>query len=99
MKRYMVVEAAIVLVIENLEVNHISCDTESIRNRVYSWYSNSDVTDPEILAACALEGKDWFPGATYQQMLNAKEQWFLQNPYEEFSIWEIEAAQHDMMWR
>ena len=51
-----------------------------------------------MLAACALMGKDWYPGATYQDMLDAKEQWFPQNPYDEISIWEIEAAQHDAMW-
>lgn len=98
MKRYEAVEAAVALVIENLEANHITCNTESIRNRVYNWYSHSDVTDPEMLAACALMGKDWYPGATYQYMLDAKEWWFPQNPYDEISIWEIEAAQYDAMW-
>lgn len=96
---YATVEAAVNLVIENLEVNHIASDTESIRNRVLSWYNHSDVTDPEILAACALMGKDWFPEATYQDMLDAKHWWFPQNPYEEISIWEIEAAQYDAIWR
>ena len=98
MKRYETAEKAIALVIENLEVNHIACDTKCIRNRVYGWYNHSDVTDPEMLAACALAGKDWHPGATYQEMLDEKEWWFPQNPYDGISIWEIEEAQHDMIW-
>ena len=99
MKKYTTVEAAVNLVIQNLEANHIASDSESIRNRVYSWYSHSDVTDPEMLAACALEGKNWFPGATYQYMVEAKQQWFPENLYDNFSIWEIEASQHDREWR
>lgn len=98
MKRYATVEAAVVLVVDYYEANHITCNTDFIRNRVYSWYSHSDVTDPEMLAACALMEKDWYPGATYQDMLNAKEWWFPQSPYDEISIGEIEAAQHDAMW-
>ena len=103
MKRYATVEAAVVLVVKNLEANHIACNTENtecIRNRVYSWYSHSDVTDPEMLAACALLGTDWFPEATYKMMVDAKNYWFPKNPYDEISIWEIEAAQHDtIQWK
>lgn len=76
MKNYTTVEAAVALVVENFEINHIVCDTKCIRNRIYSWYENSDVTDPEILAACALEGKDWSLNARYTDMLAAKQKWF-----------------------
>lgn len=95
---YSTVERAVKLVVDNFEINHMTCDTQAVRASVHSWYDNSDVTDPEILAACVLMGKDWFPGATYQYMLDAKEWWFPQDSYEGTSIWEIEAAQHDMMW-
>ena len=98
MKRYATVEAAVILVIDYYEANHITCNTDFIRNRVYSWYSHSDVTDPEILAACTLLGIDWFPEATYKMMVEAKNYWFPQDIENEFSIWEIEAAQHDAMW-
>lgn len=98
MQRYSTVDMTVTMVFENFEANHITYDEKSVVNRVYSWYSHSDVTDPEILAACALMGKDWFPGATYQDMLDAKEWWFPKNPYDEISIWEIEAAQHDTIW-
>ena len=99
MQIYSTVEKAVQLVIDNLEANHMVSDSNSIRQRVYSWYNHSDVTDPQILAACALEGKDWFPGATYKDMLIAKEMWFPQDTYNNISIWEIEAAQYDMFWR
>lgn len=98
MRTYSTVEAAVSLAIEILETNHIPSNTAALRNRIYTWYSHSDVTDPETLAACALEGKDWYPGATYQDMLNAKNWWFPQNSYDEISIWEIEAANHDSIW-
>ena len=98
MKRYTTVEISVQLAIDIFEANHIVCDTKSIYNRIYNWYNHSDITDPEILAACALEGMDWSPRSTYQEMLNAKERWFPQNPYDEISIWEIEAAQHDSIW-
>ena len=95
MKIYSTVEAAVQLVMENFEANHMTSDSESIRRRIYSWYNHSDVTDPKILAACALEGVDWSPAATYNDMISIKNLWF---PEENFSIWEIEAAQHDSMW-
>ena len=99
MKTYSTVEAAVQLVIDTLEANYISSNTECIRNRVYSWYNHSDVTDPEILAACALEGKDWYPGATYQDMLAARDLWFPQDHNPEFAIWEFEASEHDAVWQ
>lgn len=97
--KYSTVENAIALVIKNLEANHIAYDTECIRNRVYSWYNHSDVTDPEMLAACALMGQDWYPEATYEDMLDAREWWFPRYSDDEISVWEIEAAQHDAMWQ
>jgi hypothetical protein len=97
MKKYSTVDAAVNLVIENFEANHIVCDETSIYKRVYSWYCHSDVTDPEMLAACALMGTDWFPGANYDYMLAAKNYWFPQDIYN-IAIWEVEEAQHDAMW-
>lgn len=100
MKRYSTVEAAVELVINNLEANHIASDTNSIRKQVYSWYEHSDVTDPEMIAACVLEGKEWFAGATYQYMEDLRDWWFPQVVAcnNEISIWEIEEAQHDSFW-
>lgn len=94
---YSTVENAVNLVVEVLESSHSTFDTNSIRNRVYSWYSNSDVADPQILAACALMGCDYYPGATYTEMLHARDLWFPQDG--EYAIWEIEAAQYDMLWQ
>lgn len=101
MKFYSTVEKAVKLAVDILEINHIMDSTENIRARVYSWYENSDVTDPEVLAACALMGIKWFPEATYETMINAKEYWFPTEPYyyNETSIWDIEAAQQDILWR
>lgn len=97
MKKYATVEAAVTLAMKTFETNHIVSDTECIRQRVYSWYSHSDVTDPEILAACAIEGW-WYPTATYQDMLNMKEEWFPSNPYEEYFSWGFTSISYDIKW-
>lgn len=52
-----------------------------------------------MLAACALMGQDWYPEATYEDMLDAREWWFPRYSDDEISVWEIEAAQHDAMWQ
>lgn len=97
MKRYTTVENAVTLAIKTFEANHIVSDTESIRNRIYSWYSHSDVTDPEVLAACGMEGW-WYPAVTYDDMLRMKENWFPENPYEEVYSWGFKTVPHDMIW-
>lgn len=79
MKYYTTAEKAVTLAIEKLENNNIVCDTKSIRNKIYSWYNHSDITDPQVLAGCALEGRDWYFGATYEYMMEAKEKWFSEN--------------------
>ena len=94
---YQAVENAVKLVSDVLEANHITETDETIRNRVYGWYCNSDCADYETLAACALNG-DYYPEATYIDMLKAKEYWFPQMLHDETGIWDIEMAQQDMKW-
>lgn len=94
---YQAVEDAVKLVSNILEANHITETNETIRNRVYGWYCNSDCADYETLAACALNG-DYYPEATYIDMLRAKEYWFPQALHDETGIWDIEMAQQDMKW-
>jgi len=98
MKRYSTVEAAVELVVKNLEANRKVYDTDSIRAKVYAWYENTDVTDSEILAACVLEGKDWSVKTSYQEMLDLKEWWFPHISCNDIAIWEIEEAQRDAFW-
>ena len=93
MRLYETAEKAVDLVISNYENNSIVYDVDTIRGYVYSWYLNTDVTDPEVLAACALEEENWFSGASYKYMLEAKDKWFPTDPYAGAPIWEIEAAQ------
>ena len=96
MKIYSTAEKAIELAIYHFEINGISVDTGSICHRIYGWYNNTDVTDSEMLAACAIEGIDWSPNATYQLMIEAKDRWFPQEPFYNIPIWDIETAQYDM---
>lgn len=94
----MAVREACDLVSKFYEMNHMVCDTKSIYDKVYDWYCHSDVTDPEVLAACALEGEKWTPAASYQDMLEMRDYWFPKNPYDEIAIWEIEQARLDLEW-
>ena len=71
--------------------------TEEIYNRVLSWYINTDVTDIETLAACAIRGY-YYPKATYKEMLNAKEMFFPSLLNDNISIIQIESAQRDSIW-
>lgn len=68
---YSAVEKAVDLVVNYYETRGIVCDTDSIRDRVLSWYNHSDVADAEILAGAALTGY-WFSNATYDDMLLAR---------------------------
>lgn len=92
---YLTVERAVELAVNVCEKSGIVCDTNSIRNRVTSWYENSDVTDPEILAACALSGISWSNGATYFDMIRMKNDWFPQSYEEDIAAWEIAEANRD----
>ena len=100
MKTFTTVENSVHLAVGVLVEKRIPFSVKRIRDCVYSWYSHTDVTDIEVLAACALEGKDWSPSATYDNMLAARDKWFpLVSDANLIPIWEIEAAQHDAMWR
>ena len=92
------VNNAVILAMREFEAQNIVCDSKSIQRRIETWYNHTDETDPKVLVACALTGKDWFPGATYQFMKEAKDYWFPEDPYSLFSIEEIETAQKDSIW-
>lgn len=92
---FVTAEKAVDLAIKVLENNGIVCNTHVIRERVYSWYNNTDVTDPEMLAACALSGVAWNSGATYFDMVRMKNDWFSQSYEEDIAAWEIAEANKD----
>lgn len=99
MTNYSVIEKAVELVVYTLELDNKAEQSDTIRARVESWYNNTDITDPEVLAGCALTGKSYFKGASYNWMLQARDWWFPQPPVEmtNFAVWEIETAIHDML--
>lgn len=73
MKIYSTVEKAVNIAVNVLESHYVTFSEKCIRHTIMTWYENSDVADPEILAACALMGLDWYPGATYSLMCEARE--------------------------
>ena len=73
MKIYSTVEKAVNIAVEVLELHNATFNESTIRHTVMTWYNNSDVADPEILAACALMGVEWYHGATYTFMCEARE--------------------------
>lgn len=50
-----VINAALEKASRYCEEKEIVCDNESLRKNIIVWYSYTDITDPEILAAAALE--------------------------------------------
>ena len=54
---------------------HTSDYREVAYDRVYDWYSHTDITDPLILAACALE-HGHYCYLSYNEMKALKEKYF-----------------------
>lgn len=98
MKTYSTVESAVELVLIIYEANHNMTNTEVIRKQVYSWYNHTDITDSEMLAACVIQFGYYHPEVTLDDMKIAKHEWFPENPFDNFSIEEIEAAQNDIIY-
>lgn len=84
MKYYATVEKAVNLVVSTMFANGKQEDIDSIRARVYGWYANTDCTDPEVLAACALFGP-YYADVKYRDMLDMRDWWFPQDEYEDLS--------------
>lgn len=79
MKTYRAVEDAADLVTFILRSNSLPIDTDLIKNAIYKWYTASDVTNPEILAAAALETNFVYSPHSYDWMLQVKKEWFPQS--------------------
>ena len=88
---------AIDMVVLIHEANRRTVDSDSIKNAVLSWYVNSDIVDPEMLAAAVLE-YGTYRQITYTDWESAQNKWFPQ--YEErYAAWEYEASYYDEYWR
>ena len=75
MTHYSTVEKAVELANNVLEASGIMMGNDTLRSRVFSWYNHTDVTDPEILAACAIFGY-YDSDYTYDDMLKDRDFWF-----------------------
>lgn len=51
--------AALIIASTALEINHVVCDCDSILTNIISWSNHTDIADPEILAAAAIEYGKW----------------------------------------
>lgn len=99
---YSAVERAVDLVVNYYEARGIVCDTDSIRDRVLSWYNHSDVADAEILAGAALTGY-WLSNASYDDMLLARNVFFSDElpayfDNDNISVEEMKMADEDSRW-
>lgn len=91
---YQAIKKALDLTIQTNRNNHLFVPYQIIVEQLYSWYENSDCTNPEILAVAALQYGFWFPAATYSMMLEAHEYWFPHYEEDSLPIEEIEMMQH-----
>lgn len=79
------------------EANRRTVDNDSIKNAVLSWYINSDIVNPEMIAAAVLEF-GMFRRITYMDWESVWNKWFPQHE-EGYAAWEYEDSYHDMLWR
>lgn len=63
------------IVSDYLESTGKMCDDASIEREVNSWYINSDIADPVMLAAAVLEWGQWHM-VSYNDWLDARNRWF-----------------------
>ena len=88
---------AIDLVVTIREANRQVVDTSSIAIAVNDWYTLSDVTDPEMLAAAVLEFGRWRM-ISFLDWESAHHEWF--PPHEDlYGVWEFEESYRDELWR
>lgn len=87
------------LVVEYYEANQIMMTTDAVRKYVVMYYSNTEITDAETLAAVTLHMEH--PNTlTYNKIQEIKEFYFPTMPieYGNFHIGEIEEALNDELW-
>lgn len=80
-------EATLTLV-KFCENNNIAIKTQTLENQVLSWYANSDIVDPDMLAAAVLNWGNW-RYVDYQDWIEATERWFPQHLLYEFENIEV----------
>ena len=73
---------------------------QSIEKRCLDWYNHSEITDPEMLAAAALNGP-YNPEFTWDDLLALRNFFFPPMPLDltEISVQEIKEALFDEDWR
>ena len=79
------------------EANHHAVDNHSIEVAVYDWYIHSDIVDPEMLAAAALEYGSWRI-ISFLDWEAAHDKWF-PAVEDNYGVWEFEASYADSLWR
>ena len=60
------------LVAEYYESRHQMVTDKWVTDRVFKWYANTDIADPELLAAAAIHS-DYEPGWSEQEVKNLTE--------------------------
>ena len=68
-----------------------------IRRRIENWYNHTDFTNPEILAACAIES-DYNSNLSYSWAMETYH-YYYPSIEDNIPIWEFEAALRDEIWR
>lgn len=97
------IEDTIKLVVDYLEAEHLTVDSDSIRTSAINWYSNTEITDAEMLASAVLTSSCTpivIATITWEDLLNWKEFYFPSIPleYTEIHIHEIQGAMQDELY-
>lgn len=100
MMNWRLIDAAVSIARDYFEANHISVTNQCIREQAYDWYCGTEIVDPEELAAVIIAYGNFKDTYTYQDIVDAHNEYFPTEPIKlhNISIYEIEMAQHDMEW-
>lgn len=91
---------AVKMVVDYFEYEGIYEETKSIDTRARDWYSHTEITEPQMLAAVVISGP-FVPGILYNEIKEIEEFYFPSEPinFGNFHIGEIEEALNDEFWR
>ena len=94
------INSAVNLANQYLEAEQIFETTDSLIKRAIEWYTHTEITDEETLAAVIISGS-YNPKIRVKEIVEIRDYYFPSLPFEfnNYSIWEIESALKDAEWR
>jgi hypothetical protein len=102
--KYRAIEDAVKMTNDYLETIGANESTIIIYKKVASWYEFTDIVSPYILSALAMRFGNEVHNLPYDHIIDITLEYypelvFIDAIENHTSAWEIEASEHDMIWR